>query len=214
MDHQKIYNQIIDRAKARGSFLGYKERHHIVPRCLGGANTLDNLVYLTAREHFICHWLLHRANPNERKLAIAFDRMAKGGNTTQPRYIPSSRAIAEAREASSRARAGIKKPSVSAKLKGRLVSEETIQKRAEARKQNGTAEKMSHRMSGKGNPMFGSKRDDRSKLNTLTKSKKCIIDGIVYDGVGIASRALNVHHKTLLNRIRSVNFPNCTWFFD
>ena len=214
MDHQKVYHQLIDRAKLRGNFEGYKEKHHIIPRCLGGSNDLDNLVYLTAREHFICHWLLHRANPNERKLAIAFDRMAKGGNTTQPRYIPSSRVIAEAREASSRARTGIKKPNVSAKLKGRFVSEETIKKRAEAREQNRTAEKMRRRMSGKGNPMYGSKRDDRSKLNTLTKSKKCVIDGTLYDGVGIASRELSIPHKTLLNRIRSKNFPNCTWFLE
>jgi hypothetical protein len=134
MDHQKAYHQLIDRAKLRGNFEGYKEKHHIIPRCLGGSNDLDNLVYLTAREHFICHWLLHRANPNERKLAIAFDRMAKGGNTTQPRYVPSSRVIAEAREASSRARTGMKKPNVSAKLKGRFVSEETKAKMSRARK--------------------------------------------------------------------------------
>ena len=214
MDHQRVYHQLIDRAKLRGNFEGYKEKHHIIPRCLGGSNDLDNLVYLTAREHFICHWLLHRANPNEQKLAIAFDRMAKGGNTTQPRYIPSSRVIAEAREASSHARTGIKKPSASAKLKGRLITKETVQKRAEARERNGTAMKMSHRMSGKGNPMYGSKRDDWSKLNTLTKSKKCTIDGVVYLGVSTASRELGIPHKTLLNRIHSINFPNCTWFLD
>lgn len=36
----------------------YYEEHHIIPKKLGGSNARDNLVYLTAREHFLCHWLL------------------------------------------------------------------------------------------------------------------------------------------------------------
>ena len=39
---------------------GYCERHHILPKCLGGSNDPANLVRLTAREHFICHLLLTR----------------------------------------------------------------------------------------------------------------------------------------------------------
>lgn len=37
---------------------GYYECHHIKPRSLGGADDKNNIVKLTAREHFICHWLL------------------------------------------------------------------------------------------------------------------------------------------------------------
>jgi hypothetical protein len=37
---------------------GYCERHHIVPKSLGGSNNSTNLVNLTAREHFIAHVLL------------------------------------------------------------------------------------------------------------------------------------------------------------
>ena len=33
----------------------YYENHHILPKSLGGDNSKDNLVNLTAREHFICH---------------------------------------------------------------------------------------------------------------------------------------------------------------
>lgn len=40
--------------------LGYVERHHIVPRSLGGDDSKSNLVYLTGREHIICHVLLTR----------------------------------------------------------------------------------------------------------------------------------------------------------
>ena len=37
---------------------GYCERHHIIPRSLGGSNDSNNIAFLTAREHFICHLLL------------------------------------------------------------------------------------------------------------------------------------------------------------
>ena len=57
MNYLKIYSQIIDRAK-NNLREGYLEKHHIVPKCIGGDDTLSNLVLLTAREHYICHWLL------------------------------------------------------------------------------------------------------------------------------------------------------------
>lgn len=40
------------------SQLGYTEKHHIIPTCLGGSNTKDNVVYLPAADHFKCHQLL------------------------------------------------------------------------------------------------------------------------------------------------------------
>ena len=36
----------------------YCETHHILPKCLGGTNTDDNLINLTAREHYVAHLLL------------------------------------------------------------------------------------------------------------------------------------------------------------
>lgn len=36
----------------------YVEKHHIIPRSLDGGNSKENLVKLTAREHFVCHLLL------------------------------------------------------------------------------------------------------------------------------------------------------------
>ena len=67
MNYRKIYNSIIDRAKTRGKCTMTKsnklhnhEKHHIIPICTGGTNTSTNLVFLTQREHFICHILLVR----------------------------------------------------------------------------------------------------------------------------------------------------------
>lgn len=59
MNYLKIYNQIINKAKNEIRE-GYLEKHHILPKCMGGTNEKENLVQLTAREHYICHWLLAR----------------------------------------------------------------------------------------------------------------------------------------------------------
>jgi len=55
--YTKWYYNIVEAAKHR-NVDGYVERHHIIPRSLGGSNDADNLVALTAREHFIVHHLL------------------------------------------------------------------------------------------------------------------------------------------------------------
>lgn len=62
MDYQKIYRLIVDRAKNR-KIDGYVEKHHVIPRCLGGSNEKENIVGLSAREHFLCHCLLVKMYP-------------------------------------------------------------------------------------------------------------------------------------------------------
>ena len=88
MNYQKIYNQIIERAKNR-QLEGYKEKHHILPKCLGGSNDKSNLVELTAREHFLCHMLLCEIYPNNNKLKHALFLMNEG--ITRNDYSPSSK---------------------------------------------------------------------------------------------------------------------------
>lgn len=67
MNYQRIHDQIIERAKSR-QLEGYKERHHVIPRCVGGTDAKENLVDLTAREHFIIHKLLCEIYPDNKKL--------------------------------------------------------------------------------------------------------------------------------------------------
>lgn len=100
MNYQKIYNQIIDRAKDR-ELNCYKENHHIIPRCMGGTNLKDNLVALTAREHFISHWLLTRIYPENKKLVRAFWGMCNQKNKGRD-YRVSSKAYEESKIAFSK----------------------------------------------------------------------------------------------------------------
>jgi hypothetical protein len=96
MDYLKIYNRIIARAKLENrkkTIEIYYEAHHIIPECLGGNKNKQNMVLLSAREHFICHWLLHNAFKTNKKLFYAFYMMCKVKNKNQNRYTPSSRIV-------------------------------------------------------------------------------------------------------------------------
>jgi hypothetical protein len=63
MNYQKIYNSIIDHRKNSPIFNGYFEKHHIIPKSCGGQDDKNNLISLTAKEHFICHHLLIKIYP-------------------------------------------------------------------------------------------------------------------------------------------------------
>jgi hypothetical protein len=97
MNYQRIYDQIIDRAKQR-KLQGYIERHHIVPKCLGGSDDTNNLVELTAREHFLCHHLLTKIHPGNNKIFFAFWAMCTLKTEKQERYVPSSKLYEETRK--------------------------------------------------------------------------------------------------------------------
>ena len=82
--YQTWYQNITDRARSR-TLDGYVERHHVIPRSLGGSNDADNLVSLTAREHFVCHWLLTKMYTGEAKskMIYALNGMKRNGKFTQ-----------------------------------------------------------------------------------------------------------------------------------
>lgn len=84
--YTKIYYQIIDSAKNR-VIETYTEEHHILPEALGGPDVSENKVELTAREHFICHWLLTKMTSgiDRAKMIYALNGM-KRQNKFQERY--------------------------------------------------------------------------------------------------------------------------------
>jgi hypothetical protein len=87
--YTRWYNTITEQAKVR-TIDGYTEKHHIIPRSLGGSNDADNIVRLTAREHFVCHWLLTKMHLGEaRGKMINALYLMQGKNKYQDRYINS-----------------------------------------------------------------------------------------------------------------------------
>ena len=91
MNYKRLYDSIIFNAVAIEKS-GYTEKHHIVPKSLGGLDNESNLVKLTAREHFICHYLLTKMygkNSSEwHKMHMAF-HMMKCSSAGQERYFNS-----------------------------------------------------------------------------------------------------------------------------
>ena len=59
MNYQKIYDQLVSHRQENPA-TGYTERHHILPKSLGGSDDPSNLVVLTGREHWVAHMLLHK----------------------------------------------------------------------------------------------------------------------------------------------------------
>lgn len=80
MNYRRIYNELIMRGWRRTNLDGYCEKHHIIPKCIGGGNEVSNLVKLTAEEHFIAHLLLTRMYPEDLKLASAIFLMSHRKN--------------------------------------------------------------------------------------------------------------------------------------
>ena len=95
MNYSKIYNQLILKAQNR-NLEGYTEIHHIIPKCVGGSNSEENLVKLTAREHFIAHMLLTEIHPKNIKLKHALFLMNEG--ITRNDFTPSSRTYQRLKE--------------------------------------------------------------------------------------------------------------------
>ena len=59
MRYKEMSINLVRKAQARETPLGYSERHHVFPRSLFGENNF--LVRFTAREHFVAHFLLYKA---------------------------------------------------------------------------------------------------------------------------------------------------------
>jgi len=76
MNYLKLYNSIIDKALNRELPKEvYSEVHHIIPKCINGSDSPANKARLTAREHFICHYLLCKIYPTTTRLLFAFNIM-------------------------------------------------------------------------------------------------------------------------------------------
>jgi len=88
MDYSKIYDQLINDAIANPKSDKYKETHHIIPKCMGGLDIKNNLVKLTARQHFLAHWLLYKIYKTS-ALVYAWHSMCRIGPGQECRKINS-----------------------------------------------------------------------------------------------------------------------------
>lgn len=164
---------------------GYTESHHITPKSLGGTDTKQNIVKLTAREHFIAHWMLWKAYRNV-QMARAFNFMRCSPSTNNTRYINSktyemlkeqiSKVLSESLSGENHPFYGKQhsketKEKIAKKLTGGKRSRDSVEKQFATRARNECKPPMlgkkhsdrfktehSKRMIGSNNPMYGVKR--------------------------------------------------------
>jgi len=79
--YSKWYCELITNSQIRILPAGiYFEKHHIIPKSWGGPDTTENIVRLTAREHYVAHALLWKFEVSKKhhiQMMHAFDSMTK-----------------------------------------------------------------------------------------------------------------------------------------
>lgn len=146
--YRTTYNKIINNAlgENRDKSSSYFEKHHIIPKSLGGTNDTSNLVLLTAREHYVCHKLLTKFTVGEAKKKMycamwAFNKKSKNQqrqvlNSRDYEYVRSYISKTFSKDRKGKHLVGTRlsdehKAKVSKALKGKPKSEKTKQRMKE-----------------------------------------------------------------------------------
>lgn len=136
--YTRWYFSIVTRAKSR-ILDCYVERHHVLPRSLGGSDDDSNLASLTAKEHFVCHHLLTKMTTRQArsKMELALHCMLVSSSTNDSRYKPPARLYEQTKIALSALRRGQSKTEehkrkIGESQRGKIISAETRQKMSEA----------------------------------------------------------------------------------
>jgi hypothetical protein len=78
------YLKLISYAIQHPSVTEFNEEHHILPESMGGDNKDTNLVILSARQHYLAHWMLWKAYKSK-EMTSAFFAMSNQNNQYQGR---------------------------------------------------------------------------------------------------------------------------------
>jgi len=217
------YFNIINRAKKR-HMESYAEKHHIIPKSLGGNDSSYNLVKLTPREHYICHMLLVRMLTGKQrgKMLQAIWFMSNKKSTTK--HIPNSRLYEQIRNEYISYR-----KTQSSHMKDKKHTEET-------KKLIGERTKNTHKGQIAWNAGLTKNSDDRVAQMYINRKphdtwkenfrktpereskrlksivKPVVINEVEYFSAKEACKILdNIKYTTLIKRIESNNFPNYRW---
>jgi hypothetical protein len=79
MNYNKLYSRFIESIPLRSKqYNDGLEKHHILPKSIGGKNDKKNLIVLTPREHFIAHRMLAKMFKGQKKMKMSFALLALG----------------------------------------------------------------------------------------------------------------------------------------
>lgn len=163
----RLYFRIIDRCKnmTEEELSGYCEKHHILPRCMGGTDSKSNLIELPVRYHIMIHIVIIEAYPEIRGLRYAMLMITSDGNKNNQIYRKgglktfSTRFLAKIRENSiiklrKLGKSEEHRRKLSEALTGRKIPREIV-------------EKVASKLRGRKMP-----EEQRKRMSTLLKGKK------------------------------------------
>ncbi|AUS02988.1 HNH nuclease [Vibrio phage 2.275.O._10N.286.54.E11] len=133
--HEEQYNNLIKIATSRDwtkdSAPCYVENHHIIPKSMGGTDDAENMVYLTAREHYMAHYHLakwHRTPGMAHALFMMTNDPNNNRTLTEDEYVAGREAISGVNNPFyGKKHTKETKKILSEKAKGRKLSAEHIQ---------------------------------------------------------------------------------------
>lgn len=206
MNYARIYYRIIEN-RLVNPLNGYTELHHIIPKSLGGSNSKDNLVRLSAREHFVCHWLLVKMYKSNKhcyyKMIRAFNMMCSCMSKNQERYH--SKIFAKYREDFAAAMSALQIGKNNSQAGTMWISNLKLKQSKKVPKGLVPDGWVLGRNKWKSKPIKTmKKRKPRIYQNGYAVS----VDGQIYNSISHAADCLNIEHETARMRFKSTNFPS------
>lgn len=199
--YTKTYYKIIERSKNR-TVQGYTEKHHIIPKALGGTNLPTNLVILTAREHYICHVLLVKMTTglNKKKMIYAAAAFMTWTTPSHARIIKmNSRVFQTLKELRQHV------------LREEMAKPENKKKSSDGSKKLWADPEYKKEASEKRKKLW----KDQTYLDKMKRRKRTvkqvIINGILYSSLKDAAEKLNIDPSTVSKRCSSLHIKYANW---
>ena len=200
----KWYKNIIDNAlkqkriyyrRSHVNYSEYFEKHHILPKSLGGSDELANIVILTPKEHYICHLLLCYITPGKEKYKMinALIRMSYSKSAGQERYTSKSYSLVRKLSAEKNS-TYLKGKQKSIAMRKKLSASRTGMKFSDEHKRNISLAVKSRNYSGARNPFYGKKHSSEYKEN-MENNKRGVgnksIKGMIWITDGNTTKLIN-----------------------
>lgn len=224
MNYKLIHDKIIERAINR-TLNCYSERHHIIPKCIGGTNEKCNIVRLTAKEHWLIHLLLIEIYPDIPGLKFAINRMMYKSNNQKRDYINSGKKFERIRKTiaieQSKLLKGKKRiftnehcKNISKSKKGRPNGTLGLKRNEETKRKIGLSSK--GRMSGeknhmktkehklrlsKNNPMHSNEVIKKFQGKNNPNSKKVMFHEVIYETVNDCISNLKISRSEFYRKV-------------
>ena len=210
--HQYIERILLERKNVKDE-TQYMERHHILPRCMGGTDEDDNLIWLYAEEHYYAHELLaFENNENESILhawwmmsnrfseCVSAEQYAQLKNDFCNMMIKNN--TGELNPFYGKQHSEDYKKHISEKLKGRIFTEEHKRKLSESR---------IGKYMGAENGFYGKHWSEKDKEKQMLQKKnrtsvQCVETGEKYRSANEAERLTGISQGNISRCVKNQKF--------